>query len=25
LPLYGAWKAYEGSWEGYPLLGNVGK
>ena len=25
LPLYGAWKAYEGSWEGYPLLWNVGK
>jgi uncharacterized membrane protein len=25
LPLYGAWKAYQGEWSGYPLLEGFGK
>lgn len=25
IPLWGAWKAYEGDWDGYPLLGGFGK
>lgn len=25
IPLYGAWKAYEGDWDGYPMLGGFGK
>ncbi len=24
-PIYGAWKAYQGDWHGYPLIGGIGK
>lgn len=25
VPLYGAWKGYEGNWDGFPLLSQFGK